>query len=1001
MGTGGLVAATALGGEAGAAVATTTALATFASTLGGGIAGNVAYDAAYGAFDSVANALKNAARNGRLPLNHDFAREARRAQLDGIRYILLQYRDQIRADPTAHDMPSEEAFVDDALDYVSRQRRDTDDAEFLLGEPVAQYLEEVIPTARRNDSALRHEDFLDLLKSAERHTLEELELAIRHSAPPDFRAAFMMEGNTVCWQSAAQAFFIEAIKSDDRLKTVVLFDRLHKLDTGLSGAVALIRQMAGDLGERFDRIDREIAARASASTDTNELAAFLRGAVRDDMSAFEENLQHLLDARFPRDQFQASRPAEEVSRIFSRRSMRFLGRREPIADVENHIIRHGSSLMIITAPPGMGKSALMANLVRRRIDAGDVVVRHFILSQELRTVDEIDIFGHLVAQLAAIFDVEQRPELNERALADWLHHHLKQDRDEGQRLVLFLDGLDEANSDRLSQILPDRLGHGVHLVVSCRASGLEEPRALKGWLIPRPNIETRRIVLNPMRIADITWWLEDFVGHIDYETATRMAAKLERACDGIPLFLSYLIEDVHARLADGATADEMLVEIGELPEPFDEYVRTQLDTLDGEVEWSSGAQFVLALLTVTKSPISVRDIDRVIGLARKAHVDVSTINLNALNHRVARWMIQQRDDGGIRLQFVHPRLAEVFARVLEYRTESARTYLLEFCRLWQSNPSEYATQSGVEHLLDGADASPPTVAMTEAVAPLFDAGYLGERGVRGRLSSVLQVLLQAQEIWKDQSHLRSWFELISRDYSILSQAHNGSFISGLWPDKLAQFKQRAALPGHFSHRQPEKGRMEGHTGPVKGARALDGGRILSWSQDRTLRLWDPEGHPLGVPMEGHTEAINGARALDGKRILSWSRDGTLRLWDFEGRPLGVPMEGHTDAINGARALDGGRILSCSLDGTLRLWDFEGNPIGVPMEGHTDAINGARALDGKRILSCSLDGTLRLWDFEGHPLGAPMEGHTDAINGARALDGKRILSWSRDGTLRLW
>jgi WD domain, G-beta repeat len=72
-----------------------------------------------------------------------------------------------------------------------------------------------------------------------------------------------------------------------------------------------------------------------------------------------------------------------------------------------------------------------------------------------------------------------------------------------------------------------------------------------------------------------------------------------------------------------------------------------------------------------------------------------------------------------------------------------------------------------------------------------------------------------------------------------------------------------------------------HGGPVNGAvYSLDGQRILSWSNDNTLRLWDAAtGAAIGEPLR-HQDVVNGAvYSPDGKRILSWSEDNTLRLWD--------------------------------------------------------------------------------------------------------------------------
>ena len=78
--------------------------------------------------------------------------------------------------------------------------------------------------------------------------------------------------------------------------------------------------------------------------------------------------------------------------------------------------------------------------------------------------------------------------------------------------------------------------------------------------------------------------------------------------------------------------------------------------------------------------------------------------------------------------------------------------------------------------------------------------------------------------------------------------------------------------------------IEGQTDAVRGATVLPDGRILSWSWDKTLRLWFPDGSPSAV-LESHSERVDGALVLPDGRILSWSRDHTLRLWRSDGTLL--------------------------------------------------------------------------------------------------------------------
>jgi WD40 repeat protein len=55
--------------------------------------------------------------------------------------------------------------------------------------------------------------------------------------------------------------------------------------------------------------------------------------------------------------------------------------------------------------------------------------------------------------------------------------------------------------------------------------------------------------------------------------------------------------------------------------------------------------------------------------------------------------------------------------------------------------------------------------------------------------------------------------------------------------------------------------------------------IVSGSDDKTLRLWDISGNPIGQPLRGHERGVNCvAISPDGQMIVSGSSDKTLRLW---------------------------------------------------------------------------------------------------------------------------
>jgi WD40 repeat protein len=228
--------------------------------------------------------------------------------------------------------------------------------------------------------------------------------------------------------------------------------------------------------------------------------------------------------------------------------------------------------------------------------------------------------------------------------------------------------------------------------------------------------------------------------------------------------------------------------------------------------------------------------------------------------------------------------------------------------------------------------------------------------------------------------------------------------------------------------------LEGHTGSVLGALLLPDGRILSWSVDKTLRLWSPDGAPQAT-LEGHTGWVVGALLLPDARILSWSRDGTLRSWSAEGTPLSI-LGVHDKEILGARLLPDGHILSCSEDGTLGVWNWKdmdaGRPLAFmseedyfklsPHANHQNVLGNVSFLDGdgkikicKKMLDDHFgspggvfvlgDGRILVWGYHGLRLWDCWERwktdkgplatvfHSRALQGAIVLENHNILSWS--------
>ncbi|MBT3218828.1 MAG: WD40 repeat domain-containing protein [Proteobacteria bacterium] len=139
----------------------------------------------------------------------------------------------------------------------------------------------------------------------------------------------------------------------------------------------------------------------------------------------------------------------------------------------------------------------------------------------------------------------------------------------------------------------------------------------------------------------------------------------------------------------------------------------------------------------------------------------------------------------------------------------------------------------------------------------------------------------------------------------------------------------------------------------------DGDKLLSTSQDRTVRVWDSgAGHGLDTWFGGHRDWIRAIAVFD-KTVATGGDDGSIRLWDHESGERLTQLPGHQGPITAVTfAVHGQHIASSGIDGLVCIWDTQGLSllhtlnIGKPV---TDIV----FLDNEQML-VAMDGGLELW-----------------------------------------
>ena len=174
--------------------------------------------------------------------------------------------------------------------------------------------------------------------------------------------------------------------------------------------------------------------------------------------------------------------------------------------------------------------------------------------------------------------------------------------------------------------------------------------------------------------------------------------------------------------------------------------------------------------------------------------------------------------------------------------------------------------------------------------------------------------------------------------------------------------------------------------------------------DDENQCWDCDDYSLDRTLRGHTDCINTMIQLNDGRIVSGSDDKTLRIWDSTTGNLLQTLQGHNGVIPLLTViqLNDRRIISGSDYDTLPIWNSTTGNLEQTLRGHDyGGIFTVIQLNDGRIVSGSDDETLRIWDSTTGHLLQTLRGHTDLIFRVIQLNDGRIVSASHDYTLRIW
>ncbi|WP_030609820.1 ATP-binding protein [Streptomyces fulvoviolaceus] len=315
--------------------------------------------------------------------------------------------------------------------------------------------------------------------------------------------------------------------------------------------------------------------------------------------------------------------AREVGPFVTFYNRVFVGREAELAGIRAFSRRSWPSYLLVEAPPGYGKTALVAQLLSRRRagfwgDAGPDIV-YFFIREETGRASPDSFLQAVNSQLLDLLgerggvptDLE-----SQRSQLLWLWERAAKAARPERPLLLLVDGLDEMarGAMNIAKLLPATLGEHVGVVVTSRPN----PEPLTQVPLEHPLRQAAVIRLNTLELADIQLLLK--VEGCSDATAAALADRVLSISRGEPLLARFVGQDV---AVDGERALADLER--DRPQGVKEYFQKQFEQLDSRAEAETTWQ-VLGLLLVAHGAMTVGEMAAVLGLPlRQVRVAIQPI----------------------------------------------------------------------------------------------------------------------------------------------------------------------------------------------------------------------------------------------------------------------------------------------------------------------------------------------------------------------------------------
>lgn len=734
----------------------------------------------------------------------------------------------------------------------------------------------------------------------------------------------------------------------------------------------------------------------------------------------------------------------------------FTGRADILERVDQYIGSEAQTPLVLTGPPGSGKSALMAQIAehaRKRLPAGSVIVRFIGATPDSANVRSL-LEGLRQEIARALGEAPASPDLSFRELVLDFTALLGRAAGRGPLLIVLdaLDQLSDAENGRrllwLPLVLPERL----KIIVSALPG--ESVSVLERALPPEVLVRVDRMTLEEGADLLEAWLGES--GRTLQPTQREAVLRLFEG-EGRPLYLKLVFEMArqwpsYLDVASRRLSPDIPGLLGDL---FD---RLSADSNHGPMLVSRS----LGYLAAAKNGLSEDELLDVLSrdqdvfhdfISRARHQPpeqrLPVVVWSRLYFDLEPYLTTRRADGAPLLAFYHRQFADAVAeRFLAAETRTTRHQAL--ARYFQAEPSDLKADGRRTPHLRRLSELPfqqtsgglwedlrTTLADFEFLQDKVESGLLYDaiddyenlrrafpapnRGGEDSRKDLRQLLTTFSSAFNQEFHsFRSDPEIATQQLYSNLYAHDA--FEGPAGDVLRTFLERGRYPGghawlrrlnqapHTSTSRLLLRTIAAHEGPVTSLAVPPMGDVLATGgADGTLRVWKERDGTQQAELQAHAGGVTAVGWIAGKPtepalLASGGRDGFIRIWDWSAERQLKSWRAHADRVRGLAVVDKSeRLITCGDDHMVKIWHWPTGREERVLRGHKDRVFcvATRAEDGL-ILSGGEDKTLKAWSMDQMAELQTLRGHDSAVHCVALEPGSRwAASGSEDGQLKTW